>query len=61
MCPFIDGADARCAARLTLRELSHAFTHCADRYGACPIYQELIRYEDQRKDRVDSPLLRAAS
>jgi len=41
VCPFIDTADARCADHLTLRNVSSAFAHCADRYKTCPVYQML--------------------
>ena len=41
MCPFIDKGDARCAEKLTFRNVVRAFTHCADHYRDCPIYQQL--------------------
>jgi len=43
MCPFVDNADARCAAHLTFRNLVSAFAHCADQYTRCKTYQELLR------------------
>lgn len=45
LCPFIDKADERCAAHLTLRELSHTFAHCASKYAKCLVYQELHAHE----------------
>lgn len=42
MCPFIDKAEARCSDHLTLRNVSRAFAHCANRYTACPVYQKLF-------------------
>ncbi|MBS3820786.1 MAG: hypothetical protein GVY16_00195 [Planctomycetes bacterium] len=41
MCPFLDHADPRCSAQLNLRNISKAFAHCAGRFEACPLYQEL--------------------
>jgi hypothetical protein len=43
VCPFVNKADRRCAAHWTLRNLSQAFTHCADRYAVCPVYRMLIQ------------------
>ena len=61
MCPFIDKADARCADHLTLRNISHAFAHCANRYTSCPIYQKLLA-DKANHDRVAGiPELLAAS
>ena len=45
MCPFVEESDARCAAHLNMQNLFQAFTHCADHYEACPIYQELLADE----------------
>ena len=42
MCPMLDKSDARCAAHLTLANISSAFAHCADQYEQCPIYQNTI-------------------
>ena len=41
MCPFVDHADPRCAAHLTLRNIFRAFLHCADRYKDCPVHRLL--------------------
>ena len=43
MCPFVDKSDVRCAAHMTLRNVLQAFQHCADRYGECPVYAQLVR------------------
>ncbi len=53
MCPFIDKAHAQCAGHLNLKNLSHAFAHCADHYTACSIYRKLLAKE-RNHDRVKS-------
>ena len=61
VCPFIDMADSQCADYLTLRNVTHAFAHCADRYKNCPVYQKLID-DPQSHDPADGlPRLLAAS
>lgn len=37
-CPFVHGADPRCAEHLTVSGMSHAFDHCFDDFSACPLY-----------------------
>ena len=61
MCPFIDEADVRCTARLTLRELARAFSECADGYTKCPIYQEMIAHEPHRQRQESRRRLAVAS
>lgn len=41
MCPFVDNSYTRCAAQMTLRNLTRAFALCADRYVECSCYREL--------------------
>jgi hypothetical protein len=43
LCPFLEEADTRCASHFNLTRLSDAFSHCAGRYHACPVYQRLLR------------------
>jgi len=49
----VDKADPRCAAYLTMQNLSRAFALCADRYTACPIYQELLT-EERKHDEAEA-------
>ena len=60
MCPFIEKADRRCSAYLTMRELDRAFARCADRYANCPVFQELIVHEHERC-RAEAPAALAAA
>ena len=39
---MLEKSDVRCAAHLTLANISSAFAHCADQYEQCPIYQKAI-------------------
>ena len=41
MCPFVEESDSRCAPHWTMREITSAFAHCADRYMRCPVYLEI--------------------
>ncbi len=41
MCPYANKSDTRCANHWTLRNLFQAFSQCADRYTACPVYRAL--------------------
>lgn len=41
VCPYIEKDDVRCADHLTMRNVAHAFAHCADNYAQCPVYQRL--------------------
>ena len=50
MCPLVNKADPRCGAQLTLRNVTRAVAYCANRYTACPIYQDLIAH-DAGKDK----------
>lgn len=55
MCPFLHKADARCGGQWTLRNLTVAMAYCANRYTACPIYQDAISHDrkvPQPKTRV---------
>jgi hypothetical protein len=45
VCPFLNKADARCGGQWTLRNLTAAMAYCANRYTACPIYQDAIAHE----------------
>lgn len=47
-CPFLNRSDPRCAEYLRLGSLAHAFHHCWNEYGACPVYCELL---SQRRGR----------
>ena len=42
MCPFLDKANPRCAARQSLQNLDDALGLCADHFEACPVYQEML-------------------
>lgn len=42
MCPFLDMADSRCAARQSLHNLDDALGLCADRFQVCPVYQDML-------------------
>jgi hypothetical protein len=67
VCPFVDLADPRCAARLTMANLVSAFAYCADRYTDCPVYSRQIAEHAKLIAHVPSPrhaaraVLRAAS
>jgi hypothetical protein len=50
VCPFLNDGDRHCAAFLTMRNLTRAFTFCTDRYLSCPVFQELIVNEPERID-----------
>lgn len=55
MCPYVENADARCAAHLTLRNIFSAFEHCVDQYSCCRIYQDLLgknAYVDMSKKQL---------
>jgi len=39
---MLEKSDARCAAHLTLANISSAFAHCADQYEQCPVYRKMI-------------------
>lgn len=45
MCPFLNKADARCGGQWTLRNLTAAMAYCANRYTACPIYQDAVAHD----------------
>jgi hypothetical protein len=51
VCPYLNKPHARCGEQWTLRNLTAAVAYCANRYTACPIYQDAIAHE--RK--VDQP------
>ena len=61
MCPFLDRADARCAAHLTFRNVTRALAHCVDCYGDCPIYQELVVDAQEQGQPRRAERLRTAS
>lgn len=50
VCPFLNDGDGHCAAFLTMRNLTSAFTFCMDRYLSCPVFQGLIADEPERID-----------
>jgi hypothetical protein len=61
VCPFVDKAYSRCSVCMTLRNVTQAVAYCANRYSACPIYQELVA-DDRQSDPVKVPVgLLAAS
>lgn len=61
VCPFVDKAYSRCSACMTLRNVTQAVAYCANRYTACPIYQDLLA-DDRQSQHVKAPLgLLAAS
>jgi hypothetical protein len=40
-CPLLNRPeDDRCSQHFHLDDLQHAFTHCFDRFRACPVYKE---------------------
>lgn len=45
-CPFVNRADPRCSAHLSLGGVEFAYDHCFDEYTACSLYAEL---EDERQ------------
>ncbi len=49
MCPFLDNADPRCSAHLSLRNITKAFAHCAGHFEACPLFQELRNHLTQHE------------
>lgn len=42
MCPFLEKADPRCAACLSLHRLDEALSLCGDHYEDCPIYRKKL-------------------
>ena len=61
MCPFVDQGDGRCAAHLTMKNLDSAFEHCADRFSACPIFQELLVNEHECDQVEQAPAVLAVA
>jgi hypothetical protein len=59
VCPFVDRPDPRCAAHLSLENISSAFAYCADRYTECPIYRQLLS-EGRARESSDTPVRVAA-
>jgi len=55
VCPFVDKAYSRCATHMTLRNVTEAVAYCANRYTACPIYQELVA-DDRQSEHLKAPL-----
>jgi hypothetical protein len=61
VCPLLNKTDARCGDRWTLRNLPQAIAYCANRYAACPIYQDALAH-DRKMDQPQGPVgTRAAS
>lgn len=64
MCPFANKSDSRCATHWTIRNLFQAFSQCADRYSACPIYralkQESFSHDNRQKAAHAMPVLAAS-
>ena len=40
---------------MTLRNVTEAVAYCANRYTACPIYQELVA-DDRQSEHLKAPL-----
>jgi hypothetical protein len=51
----VDRPDPRCAAHLSLENISSAFAYCADRYTECPIYRQLLS-EANAHEPSDAPV-----
>lgn len=49
VCPHLEKSDPRCAAHLNLRNIMQAFSHCAGRHRACPVYQKLRASTDRHE------------
>jgi len=41
-CPFLNRSDHRCADKLRLDHIDHAFDYCFGEYKACPVYLEQL-------------------
>ena len=49
VCPFLEQADPRCAAHLSLQRLDDALGRCADHFEQCPIYREKLLADASRR------------
>jgi len=64
VCPFVDSAEACCAARLTFKHMAWAFARCAGHYRSCPTFHQLLRdstVHDATRTQPDPVRLLAAS
>jgi hypothetical protein len=52
VCPFLEDADARCAAYHSLSQLEQALGRCVDHYQDCPIYREKLLVNAPRPRQV---------
>ncbi|OPX25113.1 MAG: hypothetical protein B1H04_00690 [Planctomycetales bacterium 4484_123] len=59
VCPFLEQADPRCAAHLSLKKLEEAMGRCGADYEDCPIYREKL-LGNARQDCQHHERLRAA-
>lgn len=57
-CPYLDLDDPRCSRRLTLVNLSQAFSFCLGAFERCKVYQQ-IRRETQAREPAQ-PVARSA-
>lgn len=55
MCPFVDAAEPRCAAYLTMESLSRAFAYCAGGHARCPVFRALIAEQTRTRAHGQSP------
>jgi hypothetical protein len=53
-CPFLNHDDRRCCRRLTLVNLSLAFSLCLAEYRRCPVYQQLCREHEPEYAAADA-------
>jgi hypothetical protein len=49
VCPYVEKGFAKCAAQLTLCNLSRAFSLCADCYKECKVYKDVREHALQRQ------------
>ncbi len=55
VCPFINGEDKRCAAKLKLDNIDYAVAVCADDFTECPVFWELLaRKRDESETHTTS-------
>ena len=52
-CPYIDGADPRCASHFTLGQIGQAFSLCLNNHERCSTYQRIQREAKRKPQFID--------
>ena len=55
VCPFINGEDERCAAKLKLDSIDYAVAVCGDEFAQCPIFWELLARKRDESEKHAAP------